>query len=159
MMRLRIKNNEVKIESGFRSLSIYLFLVVIPIKSLSIKQQKRDYKEQLRNSQTLITITYRDRPVGVTGDLWQESQGILGTYENVKALYEIVTNLTYKSYPFSEVAIGKVIFRIDFDGYNFDNGRRFIKVFYNDQKFEIDKAMKMVDFGNGKFLAWFLIQK
>lgn len=119
-----------------------------------IKQIKKDFYKALASPlAATITIEYNS-PVDSNQSLW-DSQLNIKTYVNVKALYDIVSNLNIEKYRYAHIQTGKVIFYIS-NEYDLSNATN-IKILWAGQIYDIDKAIPHQQLGN-ECLCQMLIQ-
>lgn len=120
----------------------------------------RDFKRSLQKDGELITIKYYMRKPGLFVDNWQQSDGVVWQYSNIKCLKEIVSQLTFGDGGVANVIFGKVNFFCDYNDCDFnDNNKRYINIV--DERgliYPIDKVVPMVRIG-ASYMAYMFIQK
>lgn len=121
----------------------------------AIKQIKKHFKNALKSEFAIIVnITYEEN--NASGDLWWETDTEVGSYENVRVLYDVVDELNLKKYPYADVQNGKTLFFVPFE-YNLI-GKKNIKVIWNNDTYIIKKMNKHQPLGN-EYLCQLLIQE
>lgn len=115
---------------------------------------KKQFHQLLRSDGIIINLQYDIAPVDATNKLWTTGQ--VQYKNNIKALYQVVSNLNIAQFQYANVKIGKYIFYVDYDLVSLKDTKN-IKIFWRSDTFNIDKAIPDGALSDG-FLNWMLVQ-
>lgn len=125
-----------------------------------IKQMKRDLRKAFKSRFAFkATIKYHTAKPNETSSTWQT--GIPYQYNDVPCLRNSTGNTYFSDSNIAPAIIGKNVFIIPFDSYDFSNNKKRNISIIDDMGivYPIDKVEPDVPIGEGKYLVWKLTQK